>query len=263
MPVLLPYPITVLSQGEFHLLDERVMGYAFEIQNRLGRLLPEEAYKKELAYVCRSSGIAAEREVMLRVQHGAFSQDYFIDLLLEGSTIIEAKTVSDMTSAHSGQGINYLLLAGTHHGSLINFRSAKVERRFLSSRLRLEDRRLFVSQSKDWPGDEPHRRVRETLDGFCKDVGLGLDLPLYREAVVCLAGLSKQMVGIKSEGRVLSQQEMTLVTEEVALAITGLSDTQDYRLHLRRMLATTSLKGISWINLTLGNIRYEQIKQMR
>ena len=68
-----------------------MLGHAFDIHNQYGKLLEEGFYKSELAERCRKAGLSVLREVPIRVWHGHFSKDYFIDLLLDGSTIVEGK----------------------------------------------------------------------------------------------------------------------------------------------------------------------------
>jgi GxxExxY protein len=259
MPIFSKLPINVISQDEYHAIDYRMMGHAIAIQNRLGRLLPEAAYKQELAYRCMMDGISVDREVLLRVEHEHFSKDYFIDPLLAGSTIIEAKTISKTTSAHEGQCLNYLLLAGTSHGSLVNFRPSLVERKFLSTTLTLGDRQTFKIGTENWPIDEAHRHLRDILEAFCLDIGLGLDLPLYREAIAHLGQLTRRSVDIRCEGRLLGSQEMNFVNDVTALVVTALARPENHTHHLRSLLAATDLKGISWINLTLGCIDYQHL----
>lgn len=188
-------------------------------------------------------------------------KDYFIDLLLCDNTIVEAKTVKELLAAHHGQGINYLLLAGTHHGSLVNFRSSRVDRKFLSTTLTPDARRQFTISAEGWPDDEPHQRVRDSVNAFCADVGLGLDLRLYREAFAHLAQCPRQLVPILSGPKTIGHQELTMISEDTALAVTGLEELTDYRLHLQRLLSNTSLLAISWINLRLGHIQLQQLKK--
>ena len=261
MPILPSLPITNLGQSDFHRIDEQMLGHAFAIHNQFGRLLDEAIYKQELADRCTADGMTTQREVRIRIEHGSFVKDYFIDLLLCGSTIVEAKTVKELLTAHHGQGINYLLLAGTHHGSLVNFRSSRVDRKFLSTTLTPEARRQFTISAEGWPDDAPHQRMHDCVTAFCTDVGLGLDLPLYREAFAHLAQCPRQLVPILSGTKTIGHQELTMISEDTALAVTGLEELSEYRLHLQRLLSNTGLTAISWINLRLGRIQLQQIKK--
>ena len=262
MPIESSIPISVISQDEFHAIHKVMLGHAFDIHNDFGRLLDESIYKAELASRCIKSGFDARREVLIRVRHQAFAKDYFIDLLLDDSTITEAKTSKTLTEAHRGQGINYLLLAGTHHGSLVNFRPSSLGREFLSTHLTHAIRRRFEVHDRNWPSDDDHARLREVAAAFCADVGIGLDLPLYREAFAFLLGINNpQLVPIISGDRRLGHHEMYLLNQDTGLAVTALSDTADYRMHLQRLLSITTLAEMAWVNLRIGRIELTRMKR--
>ena len=261
MPIEPSVPITAISQEQFHEVDRVMMGHSFDIHNQFGRLLDEVIYKTELADRCSQNGFQIQREVLIRVRHHAFVKDYFLDLLVGGSTILEAKTVKELTEAHHGQGVNYLLLAGTHHGSLVNFRPARVERKFLSTRLTHAIRGRFETTELSWPQDDEHARLRDCVIDLCRDVGLGLDLPLYREAIARLTGSSGHVVPIVYGTKTIGHQEMNLLRPDVGLAVTALSELNDYRSHLKRLLAITPLSGIAWVNLKLGAIHFEGLRR--
>jgi GxxExxY protein len=264
MPIELSIPVRIITQDEYHAIDRVMLGQAFQIHNEYGRLLDEEFYKTELARRCSQVGLAVAREVLIRVRHGHFSQDYFIDLLLDGSTIIEGKCAQAITPAHRGQTLNYLLLAGTHHGSLVNFRPFKVKREFVSTQLTHDLRRRFTVSRHHWPDDAAHQRLLDVACAFCADVGLGLDLTLYRQAFTTLMGgpsLEPQPVAIFSGERVVHEQAMYLVTDDVGLAVTAMSSLDDTRRHLQRLLNNTRLKGIAWINLPLNELRFEFLER--
>lgn len=81
-------------------------------------------------------------------------------------------------------------------------------------------------------GDEVHSRLRDCVVAFCADIGLGLDLPLYRDAFAHLAQCSRNLVPLRSAEASLGHHEMTLLNEHVAIAVTALADTDDFRIHL-------------------------------
>jgi GxxExxY protein len=260
MPIELSTPIRVVTQDEYHAIDRVMLGHAFGIHNEYGRLLDEKFYKAELARRCSGVGLAVAREVLIRVRHGQFSKDYFIDLLLDGSTIIEGKCAQTITPAHRGQTLNYLLLSGTHHGSLVNFRPFRVKREFVSTQLTHDIRQRFTLNRHHWPDDAAHQKLLDVAGAFCADVGLGLDLTLYRQAFTTLMGgpsLEPQPVAIFGGERVVHEQAMYMVTADVGLAVTAMPSLDDTRRHLQRLLNNTRLQGIAWINLPLNELRLE------
>lgn len=259
---LLSLPLLKISQDEFHEIDRRVLGHAFAIHNQFGCLLDEIIYKNELAERCGKDGLTVQREAMIRVCFGDFSKVYFADLLICDRVVVEAKTVRALTDAHRGQGLNYLLLTGTHHGSLINFRTSRVQREFLSTRLTLEMRQQFEISRIQWPEDEAHSRLLEQVISFCGDVGLGLDLQLYRDAFPLLIGRpNKQLVPILSGSKIIGHQEMSMLKDDIAMVVTSLQEVSGYRRHLERLLSTTLLMGLAWVNVKLGVIEFENLKR--
>ena len=205
-------------------------GHSMAVHNQFGRLLDEFIYKKELAGRCSKDGMPAQREVRIRVTHRDFVKDYFIDMLLCGSTIIKAKTAKETLAAHQGQGINYLLLTGTHHGSLVNFSLPRMKRYFLSTRLTHEIRQSFKTIEAGWPKDEDHARLRHCVIGFSHDIGLGLNLPLYREAIAHLTSSSRHLIPLKNGSSSLGHHEMALLNEDVGIVVTALPDQGDFPL---------------------------------
>ena len=263
MPIVPSVPITCISQQEFYEIDQRMVGHAISMHKQFGRLLDESAYKSELSARCRQDGLPVRREVLIRVTHRGFVKDYFIDMLLNGSTVIEVKTARETLAVHKGQGINYLLLAGTHHGSLVNFRTPRMKRHFLSTRLNHETRQRFEAVEAGWPKDDDHERLRDCVMDLAGDIGLGLDLPLYREAICGLSGSPRRLVPLSHGSSNLGHHEMPLLREDVGIAVTALPEVDDFRPHLSRLLEITPLSGMSWINLKLGEIRFEHLKRVK
>lgn len=264
MPIELSQPVKVVSQGEFHAIHHLMVGHAFAIHNQYGRMLDEKIYKNELAYRCAQDGLAAEREVLIRVRHGSYVKDYFIDLLLAGSTVVEAKCAATIAPAHRAQALNYVLLAGTHHGSLVNFRPLKVQPEFISTRLTPNGRRRFTVATHDWPDDTEYQHMREIVVSLCADVGLGLEVALYREAVATLIGVCSvlpQPVPIMAGSRQLGEHSMHLLRDGVGLAVTAATRFANTRKHLQRLLNHTTLDAIAWVNLPVNSVRFELLKR--
>jgi GxxExxY protein len=263
VPIETSIPIRVISQDAFHAIDHVMLGHAFAVHNEYGRLLDESFYKSEVAHRCVRDGIAVKREVLIRVRHATFHKDYFIDMLLDGSTVIEGKVVEAIAPSHHGQALNYLLLAGTHHGSLVNFRPTRVQRDFVSTRLTHELRRRFDVSRHAWPKDDNHQGLEDIATAFCADVGLGLDLVLYRQAFASLlGGLSREPrpVAVLSEEHVVHRHFMHMLTEDESFAVTAMSGINDARNHLQRLLNHTRLRGMAWIHLPINEVRFEFLK---
>lgn len=262
MPIQCSIPIEPIGQEAFHEIDRLMLGHAFAVHNEFGRFAKEKLFQAELSRRCREQGMWADREVLIRVSFEGFSKDYHLDLLLDATTVVEAKCVEAITPAHIGQTLNYLLLTGTQHGSLVNFRGERVARRFVSTRLNPAARRGFEVSRGDWPDEPEFRRVEETIMGLAGDAGLGLDLALYREAITALCGGSSEaQVPIHRGDQFLTDHSMPTISPEIGLAVTALARLTETRHHLQRLLDHTPLRGLVWINLPLGHLRLEYLRR--
>ncbi len=254
MPVDCAIEIDALDQERFHAVDKQVMGHAFAIHNTLGRFCDERIYQEELARRCRKSGLDVLREVLLRVSHMDFAKSYYIDMILERGAAYELKTVEALSGGHQRQLINYLLLAGMHHGKLINLRPASVESRFVSTQLRPSDRAHVIFDDREWVSvDRGSERLRDILSELFVEWGAFLDVNLYREAIVHFMGGQDaviRLVPIEVVGRVVGSQKMCLLGPDAAWHISALrKHAQSYETHMRRLLKHSPLNRLQWINL--------------
>lgn len=254
-------PLRVYSQEDFHELDRAVMGIAFDIHNEFGRFLDELLYKRELAVRCLEAGLPTERELRVWARHGSFEKEYKIDLVYSHGVINEAKTVESLAPAHEAQTLNYLLLTGTHHAKLLNFRPERVQWRFVSTHLTPDARRRVSIDDGNWrPVNPRSQSLKEALIDLVSDWGAFLECNLYREALTHVLGGEAAVVHripVFSHDRKLGEQEVHLVTEDTAFAVTAVTDSRDgMRTHLGRFLAHTSLRHLQWINFNHHQIEF-------
>ena len=269
MPIEISTDIQVYDQEEFHALDRRIMGVVFEVHNEFGRLLDEELYKGEIAARCVTLGLEpAEREVQIRVSHGNFVKDYFIDLLVGHGFMLEAKVAERLVAAHRGQSLNYLLLAGLKHGRLINLRTERVQHEFVSTTLTPEERRRFKVAASDWVEmNAESRQLKARMIELLEDWGAFLDVNLYREALVHFLGGSGSVckaVEVFSGARRVGTQNLNLLHEDTAFALTTKQQGAGaMREHLERLLHHTPLKAIQWINLNRHRAEFTTLSRRR
>ncbi len=256
MPIECSEALAPINQEDFHRIDRNVMGLAFAIHNSMGRFFDENIYQSELATACLRLGIEARREVEIRVTHGDFSKPYFLDILLGGGCVYELKNTASLDRAHDRQLIHYLLLAGLNHGKLINFRPASVESRFISTRLKPEDRMDFTMDTRHWQRNGTN--LKECLCALMEDWGTFLEADLYRQALVHMtskAGGGLQPVPIMSEGRILGHQQFNLLNPDCAWHLSAVHENlPSYETHIKRMLTHTPLKALQWININQRSI---------
>jgi GxxExxY protein len=85
-----------------------------------------------LAHELRRTGLEIAQQHGITVRYdGIVVGDYAVDLLVEGTIIIELKAVSALDNAHAAQCINYLKATGLRLRLLLNFGRSRLEiRRF-------------------------------------------------------------------------------------------------------------------------------------
>ena len=243
-------------------MNRRVLRMAFDVHNEFGRFMDEELCKRELAARCVDSGIApVEREVRILVKHDDFRKDYLMDMLLAKGLMLEAKASKALTENHHSQALHYLFLTGMRHGTLVNFRAARVEHQFVSTHLtpghrrqiRVDDRRwLKLDPAADW--------LKQRMLDLLADWGAFLEVALYRDAITHFLGCPhgvRRPVEILSGTRVLGTQEFFLLTDKSAFILSAITVAPlEYESHLSRFLHHTHLDHMHWVNLNHQNITF-------
>jgi len=109
-------------------LTEQVLGAVFEVSNTLGAGFFEKVYERALLRELALRGIRATSQASFKVTYkGGIVGDYFADILVEDSLVIELKCVDRLANEHTAQCLNYLKASGKTVCLLINFQKATVE----------------------------------------------------------------------------------------------------------------------------------------
>ncbi|MBC3936325.1 GxxExxY protein [Undibacterium sp. CY7W] len=104
-------------------LSEQVIGAAIEVHRTLGAGLLESAYEKCLCHELSLRGLRFARQIALDIDYKGVRVEaaYRLDLVIEGSLILELKAVDKIMPVHHAQMLTYLRLSGIRTGLLINF----------------------------------------------------------------------------------------------------------------------------------------------
>jgi GxxExxY protein len=264
MPIRTAVPIRVFDQESFHQIDRRVTGMAFDIHNEFGRYLDERLYQRELTRRCRDAGINVEPEMRITVELVDFSKDYFADHLVEQGVILETKAVSALSPAHKGQLLNYLFLCGLHHGTVLNFRTERVQHEFVSTRLTAPRRHQYELNVFHWkPLSAACRHLHDILLRLLTEWGTFLDPILYRDACVHFLGgearISREII-VQSQGQPIGTHKMHMLTEDIAFSVTASTHRPESVFeHQRRFVDHTPLRALQWINLNHHKIELRTI----
>jgi GxxExxY protein len=95
----------------------------FRIHKELGPGLLESVYEAILAHALARGGLAVERQKPLPISFDGIqiTEGYRVDLLVEGTLIVEIKSVERLAPVHGKQLLTYLRLAQQPLGLLMNF----------------------------------------------------------------------------------------------------------------------------------------------
>ena len=105
-----------------------INGAVFEVNRILGPAFLEKVYENALLIELKNRGLKAENQAPVKVQYKGHSVgEYFVDILVENTVIVELKTVDKISSLHEAQLLNYLKATGIKVGLLVNFKKPKAE----------------------------------------------------------------------------------------------------------------------------------------
>ena len=101
-----------------------MIGAAIEVHRALGPGLLESAYEACLAFEVAERGLTVERQKALPLVYKEVKLDagYRLDLMVDGSVIVEIKAVDRLEPVHEAQMLSYLKLSGCRVGLLMNFK---------------------------------------------------------------------------------------------------------------------------------------------
>ena len=109
-------------------LTRKIIACAIEVHKRLGPGLLENLYKAAMVIEMELNGLKVEKNVQIPVEYREKPiGDYFIDLLVEDSVILELKSVERHDPVFEAQVLSYMKLTGKKVGLLINFNSKMVK----------------------------------------------------------------------------------------------------------------------------------------
>jgi GxxExxY protein len=104
-------------------VGRQIVDASIKVHRALGPGLLESAYQHCLAYELSKRGLQVECEVQLPVVYDGVQIDagYRLDMLVEGSVIVENKAVERLLPVHEAQLLTYLKLHDRRLGYLLNW----------------------------------------------------------------------------------------------------------------------------------------------
>ena len=105
-----------------------VLKAAFEVHNTLGCGFLEKVYENSLCVELKKKGILFNQQKSINVYYNdEIVGEYFADILVENTVIVELKTISKIEKIHEAQLLNYLKATNKKIGLLLNFAKPKLE----------------------------------------------------------------------------------------------------------------------------------------
>ena len=109
-------------------ITHRIIGAAYNVFNTLGFGFLESVYKKAMVIELSKNGLKVETEKPLKVHYDdQIVGEFYVDLCISDETIVELKSVENLTKAHEVQLVNYLNGMKKEIGLLINFGPSGVD----------------------------------------------------------------------------------------------------------------------------------------
>ena len=103
-------------------ITEKIIGCFYEVHNRLGYGFMEKVYERALMIELRASGLDARSQEPVKVFYKRETVgDYYADIVVNDSVILELKGADFIIEEHEFQLINYLRATEIEVGLLLNF----------------------------------------------------------------------------------------------------------------------------------------------
>ena len=105
----------------------RETAFAIHRYHRHGHL--EKVYENALAHRLRKAGLDVQQQYPLKVldEDGTSIGEYFADLVIEDTLIVELKACRTLATEHVAQMLGYLRSSRKEHGLLMNFGAYKFQ----------------------------------------------------------------------------------------------------------------------------------------
>ena len=109
-------------------LTEKIIKIFYKVYNKLGYGFLEKVYENAMMFEFKREGIPAVSQFAIKVLYeNEIVGEYFADIMVEDTIIIELKAIDSLKKVHEAQLLNYLKATGTKIGFLVNFTYPKAE----------------------------------------------------------------------------------------------------------------------------------------
>jgi len=122
---------------------EKIIRAFYNVYNNLGYCFLEKVYENALLIELLKKGLKAEKQKPIKVYYDKYTVgEYFADIIVEDTIILELKAAESIVEEHELQLINYLKATDIEIGLLLNFgKNPEFKRKiFTNDKKRMEHR---------------------------------------------------------------------------------------------------------------------------
>lgn len=133
--------------------DNRFSGCGIEVHRTLGAGLLESVHHECLRTELEAAGLGVQHELRVPIIYKGrrLQAALKVDLLVEGTVVVEVKAAERLLPVHEAQVITYLKLTGCPAGLLMNFNSVLLK----DGLRRLEHPDRYIRKQKKGRTEEP------------------------------------------------------------------------------------------------------------
>jgi GxxExxY protein len=116
-----------MDTEEINGITQTIIGCAIKVSRTLGPGFLEKVYENALVFELRRSRLYVEQQKALDVFYeGIIVGQYFADLVVEETVLVELKAAKAIDETHQAQVLNYLKTTRLPLGLILNFGTAKL-----------------------------------------------------------------------------------------------------------------------------------------
>lgn len=107
----------------------KIIGICMEVHRNLGPGLLEIIYKDAIEIELKENNIFFEREKEFIIDYKGkiLPHKFYADFVVNGDIILEIKAVKELSNEHTAQILNYIKLANSEIGLLVNFQTKSLQ----------------------------------------------------------------------------------------------------------------------------------------
>ena len=117
-----------MTDEQLNGVTEKIIGCAFKVSNTLGCGFLEKVYENALVIELRKAGFKVSPQSPITIYYdGLVVGEYFADILVDDTVILELKATTDHHDAFTAQCLNYLKATGKPICLLLNFGQPRLD----------------------------------------------------------------------------------------------------------------------------------------